>query len=65
MNTIEIGPDGPCLLAQRLVRRLLRDRLIQPACEHAMPRGREDAITEALADEIHQDAIDATPRRGK
>lgn len=59
---IEIQPDGPALLAQRLVARLKRDGLLGPTLAPA--RAHEDATVEALADEIHQDVLDATLRGG-
>jgi len=61
-RTISVGPDKPAILADRLVRRLLKDGLIEPG---PTPKGFERkraAITESLADEIHQDILDATLR---
>ena len=60
---IVIQPDAPALLAQRLVRRLQRDLLIDAGSE-IKAWGSASAITEALADEIHQSAIDGTIGRG-
>ena len=59
-KVIEIQPDGPALLAARLVRRLTRDGLIHGAPHTSMSRTHVDRVTEALADEIHQSTIDGT-----
>lgn len=62
-EVISISPDGPALLAQRLVRRLQRDKLL-PDGHGVKTRTHADAVTEALADEIHQAAVDGTMRSG-
>jgi len=60
-KVIEMQADGPALLAQRLVARLKREGLLHPARGQA-GRYHDDQVTEALADEIHQDVLDATLR---
>lgn len=66
---IVIGPDGPAVLAARLVLRLQRDKLLSSATigGTSVPTSRAqrdyvDRVTEALADEIHQSAVDGTLR---
>ena len=67
-HTISVAPDKPAILADRLVRRLVKSRLLDtlgPERQSGKEWQRQvDAITEALADEIHQDIIDATLRSG-
>lgn len=64
---IQIAADGPARIAQRIVARLKRDGLVVgpdgPGRRQGV-RAYEDALTEAIADEIHQDALDATLRGG-
>ena len=60
-KTIKVGPDKPCLLANRLANRLVRDGLIP---SRNVDFVKCDRIVEALADEIHQDIIDGTLRMG-
>lgn len=55
-HVIQIQPDVPALLAARLVLRLQRDGFIS----REVTRQRVNAITEALADEIHQATVDGT-----
>jgi len=61
---IVIQPDAPAVLAQRLVRRLHHDGLVFRGAEKvaSTPLGRAhlDLLTEVLADEIHQAAVDGT-----
>ena len=59
-EVIQIQPDEPAVIAARLVRRLQRDKLLDGP-ERRSPsacRLHADAVTEALADEIHQDILD-------
>lgn len=59
MKTIEIQPDEPAVIAHRLARRLVRERLI---CSGENGRRATDvefaAAVEALADELHMDIVD-------
>ncbi len=66
-ETIRFEPDKPCLLANRLVRRLSRDKLLDLiGSKMTAQRHRVwvEMVTEALADEIHQDIVDGTLRFG-
>ncbi len=65
-DTIRVGPDKPCLLANRLMRRLEREKVLgRPAGESPQEfKRRRDRMTEALADEIHQDILDSALRKG-
>lgn len=60
---IVIQPDAPAVLAQRLVRRLQRDGFVPPS--GGVRGSTADLVTEALADEIHQAAVDGTLGGGK
>lgn len=60
MKAIQLQADGPARIAHRLMVRLLRDGLISEATKK--DRVQRDLIIEAMADEIHQAAIDATLR---
>ena len=54
MKTINIEPDGPAILANRIVRRLAADGLLG-----ALPKASyEDSVSEVIADEIHKHAIE-------
>jgi hypothetical protein len=60
-RTITIEPDAVAVLAQRLVRRLEREDLLAITLHRAQDRHRRrylEAVTEALADELHQDVLD-------
>jgi hypothetical protein len=69
-HPIVIQPDAPALLAQRLVQRLQRDGFFardearrvgrDAVMSKALWRAHVDALTEALADEIHQATVDGT-----
>lgn len=73
MKAIVIDPDAPAVLAARLVQRLQRDGFFArdearrvgraSVMSKALWRAHVDALTEALADEIHKAAIDGTLRR--
>ena len=63
-KTIVLQPDGPALLAERLVNRLLRDRLIESGTSVRIQE-RIESFVEALADEIHQHAVESTIRGGR
>lgn len=54
-NVIVVEPDAPAILANRLVCRLKKMPL---SSRPLVPGERWDEVTEALADEIHQDVID-------
>lgn len=68
MKVIQIQADGPARLAQLIVARLQREGLLEARlCPPAGPRKPSDhyrleAITEAVADVIHLDAVEATLR---
>ena len=63
MKPIVIDADAPALLAQRLVGRLQRDGLVPPS--GGVRGSTADQFVEALADEIHQHAVESTIRGGR
>lgn len=62
-DTIKVGPGKPTLLANRIMRRLKRERLIPEEAIKRYPQY-ENLVIEAMRDEIHQDIIDGTLRMG-
>lgn len=58
MKTIQIQPDEPCIIANRLAARLARESLIPSSTGSRTDRYAYSAIVEALADELHCDIID-------
>ena len=63
-RVIQIEPDAPALIAQRIMARLLQGDLLPPTMHAPRARPRLDAITEAIADEIHLHAVEGTLRGG-
>ncbi len=63
-KTIRMEPDGPAILAQRLVHRLAREGILPHGNKRKQVAHRAHVI-EILADEIHQDVIDGTLRKGE
>lgn len=63
-DTIRVPADKPCLLAHRLVQRLLREDLLIAGRSPREFLNRIKRVTDTLADEIHQDILDGTLRKG-
>ena len=66
IKVITVEPDMPCLLANRLVGRLILDGLLPRDSKQSAIAYKQhvDAVIESLADEIHLDVVDGTLRRG-